>query len=67
MPDTIRHPVNWNHEQFMERTYNLLKHREGIEHIRITSQQGVMAAVTIARYSRTSHGECRDQEDGEKG
>jgi hypothetical protein len=33
----------------MERTYNLLKHREEIEHIRVTSQQGVMAAVTIAR------------------
>jgi hypothetical protein len=32
-----------------ERTYNLLKHREGIEHIRITSQQGVTAAVTIAQ------------------
>jgi hypothetical protein len=33
----------------MERAYNLLKHREGIEHIRITSQQGVMAVTTIAQ------------------
>lgn len=38
-----------NMRKHMERTYNLLKHREGIEHIRITSQQGVMAAVTIAQ------------------
>lgn len=38
-----------NMRKHMERTYNLLKHREGIEHIRITSQQGVTAAVTIAQ------------------
>jgi hypothetical protein len=38
-----------NMRKHMEKTYNLLKHREGIEHIRITSQQGVMAVVTIAQ------------------
>ncbi|MCX5817803.1 MAG: hypothetical protein NTX75_16440 [Proteobacteria bacterium] len=36
----------------IERTYNPLKHREEIEHIRVTSQQGAIAAVTIARIAK---------------
>lgn len=32
----------------MERSYNLFKHRAGLEHMRLRSQQGAMAAVTFA-------------------
>ena len=32
----------------MERSYNLFKHRAGLERLRLKSQQGVMAAVTFA-------------------
>jgi hypothetical protein len=50
IPDTVPDVEKVrNMRKHMERTYNLLKHREGIEHIRMTSQQGVMAAITIAR------------------
>jgi hypothetical protein len=50
IPDTVPDVEKVrNMRKHMERTYNLLKHREGIEHIRITSQQGVTAAVTIAQ------------------
>lgn len=31
----------------MERSYNLFKHRSGLEHLRLKSQQSVMAAVTF--------------------
>jgi Transposase DDE domain len=31
----------------MERSYNLFKHRAGLEHLRLKSQQSVMAAVTF--------------------
>ena len=33
----------------MERVYNLLKHREGLEPLRVRSQHGVMAAATFAQ------------------
>jgi len=33
----------------MERVYNLLKHREGLEPLRVRSQQGLMAAATFAQ------------------
>lgn len=50
IPDTVPDVEKVrNMRKHMERTYNLLKHREGIERIRITSQQGVMAVVTIAQ------------------
>jgi hypothetical protein len=50
IPDTVPNVEKVrNMRKHMERSYNLLKHREGIEHIRITSQQGVTAAVTIAQ------------------
>jgi hypothetical protein len=32
----------------MERQYNLLKHRAGLEHLRLKSQNSIMAAVTCA-------------------
>jgi hypothetical protein len=32
----------------MERSYNLFKHRAGLDHLRLRSQQGAMAAVTFA-------------------
>jgi hypothetical protein len=33
----------------MERVYNLLKHREGLEPLRVRSQHGAMAAATFAQ------------------
>jgi hypothetical protein len=35
----------------MERLYNLLKHREGLEPLRVRSQHGVMAVATFANIS----------------
>lgn len=35
----------------MERAYNLLKHREGLEPLRVRSQHGVMAVATFANIS----------------
>ncbi len=32
----------------MERPFNLLKHREGLEPVRVRSQQGLMAVTTFA-------------------
>ncbi len=50
IPDTVPDVEKVrNMRKHMERAYNLLKHREGIEHIRITSQQGVMVVTTIAQ------------------
>ncbi|MHC4270619.1 MAG: transposase [Planctomycetota bacterium] len=37
-----------NLRKHMERSYNLLKHREGLEPLRVRSQHGVMAAATFA-------------------
>ena len=33
----------------MERSYNLFKHRAGLEHLRLKSQQAVLAAATLAQ------------------
>ena len=37
-----------NLRKHMERSYNLLKHREGLEPLRVRSQHGVMAVATFA-------------------
>ena len=56
----------------MERSYNLFKHCAGLEHLRLKSQQSVMAAVTfvhlatvfleIARHHQTAAKEHRPKQ-----
>jgi len=56
----------------MERSYNLFKHRAGLEHLRLKSQRSVMAAVTfvhlttvfleVARYHQTADKEHRPKQ-----